>query len=132
RKAISNDPCLILRVDAATVLTGNQVKNGVWQRLRAEPDLPKRWPRTSADDFFTVLTRPQVIIEIDKYGLWERYVPEWNYIRGVLPRERNHSHTIDFHSVETVERCAQVRTTVGRPDLLLLGALFHEIGRAHV
>lgn len=68
---------------------------------------------------------------MDKFGLWERYVPEWNRIRGVLPRERNHSHTIDFHSVETVERCAQVRTTVGRPDLLLLGALFHDIGKGY-
>ena len=131
RNANLNDPGLILRVAAATARTGNPVKNGVWQRLRDVPDLPARWPRTSADDFFTVLTSPQVIIEMDKFGLWERYVPEWNRIRGVLPRERNHSHTIDFHSVETVERCAQVRTTVGRPDLLLLGALFHDIGKGY-
>src|SRR5699024_1032414 len=122
---------MILRVATATARTGNPVINGVWQRLRAVPDLPTRWPRSSADDTFTSFTHPPAIIALEQYGMWERSVPESNYIRGVLPRERTHSHTIDFHSVETVERCAQVRTTVGRPDLLLLGALFHDIGKGY-
>src|SRR5699024_2858892 len=128
RNANANDPGLILRVAAATARTGNPVINGVWQRLRAVPDLPKRWPRTSADDFFTVLTRPQVTIETDKYGPWERYVPVSYDIRSVLPRKRNHSHTIHFRSGDSVAWCAQLRITVGRADLLLLGALFHDIG----
>ena len=131
RNANLDDPGLVLRVAAATARTGNPVKSGVWQRLQAVPNLPPRWPRATVDDFFTVLTRPQVIIEMDRHQLWERYVPEWNHIRGVLPRERNHSHTIDYHSVETVARCSDVRTTVGRPDLLLLGALFHDIGKGY-
>ena len=131
RHANLDDPGLTLRVAAAAARTGNPVKSGVWQQLTSVPPLPSRWPRTTVDDFFTVLTRPQVIIDMDKHGLWQRYVPEWNHIRGVLPRERNHSHTIDYHSVETVARCAEVRTTVARPDLLLLGALFHDIGKGY-
>lgn len=131
RNANLDDPGLVLRVAAATARTGNPVKSGVWNLLKSTPALPPRWPRASVDDFFTLLTSPEVIIEMDQHGLWERFVPEWNHIRGVLPRERTHSHTIDFHSVETVSRCSAVRTTVARPDLLLLGALFHDIGKGY-
>lgn len=46
-----------------------------------------------------------------------------------MPRERTHIHTIDQHSLVTVANCAAVGVSVARPDLLLLGALFHDIGK---
>src|SRR5699024_9940943 len=101
RHANLEDPGLTLRVAAAAARTGNPVKNGVWQLLTSVPPLPSRWPRTTVDDFFTVLTRPQVIIDMDKHDLCHRYLPELSPIRGVLLRERKHSYTIDNHSVKT-------------------------------
>src|SRR5699024_8351924 len=62
---------------------------------------------------------------------WTRLVPEWGHIRGRMPRERTHIHTIDQHSLETVANCAAVGVSVARPDLLYRGALFHDIGKGY-
>ena len=40
-------------------------------------------------------------------------------------------HSVDYHLVATVTRCAEVRTSVARPDLLLLAALYHDLGKGH-
>ena len=72
---------------------------------------------------------PRLIEAMDVHGLWERLVPEWVNIRGLLPRERSHAHTVDYHSILTVARCAEARTSVPRLDLLLLVALYHDIGK---
>ena len=87
------------------------------------------------DDFFAILSSPQytprVIQDLDRYGLWERLVPEWGHVRGLLPRERSHVRAVDHHLIATVTRCAEVRTSVARPDLLLLAALYHDIGKGY-
>ena len=87
------------------------------------------------DDFFAILSSPRctprVIQDLDRYGLWERLVPEWGHVRGLLPRERSHVHAVDHHLIATVTRCAEMRTSVARPDLLLLAALYHDIGKGY-
>ena len=52
-------------------------------------------------------------------------------MRGLLPRERSHVHAVDHHLIATVTRCAEMRTSVARPDLLLLAALYHDIGKGY-
>src|SRR5699024_12869030 len=76
RHANFDDSGLTLRVAAAAARTGIPVKSGVWQQLTSVPPLPSRWSRTTVDDFLTVLTRPQVIIDMDKHGLCQRSDPE--------------------------------------------------------
>ena len=68
---------------------------------------------------------------MDTHGLWERIVPEWVHIRGLMPREPSHINTIDVHCLNTVANCAHVSVNVSRPDLLLLAALFHDIGKGY-
>lgn len=135
RNANLDDAGLVLRVAAASARTGQPVADGVWNRLKSCPPLPERWPAQAAEDFITVLSSPQmtprIIAELDAHGLWEKLIPEWPHIRGRMPRERTHTHSIDYHSVATVARCAENRTAVARPDLLLLSALFHDIGKGY-
>lgn len=129
------DPALLLRVGAAAARTGLPVAEHTWNRLRQLPDLPRVLPATAADDFFSLLASAEhsadVIRELDRRGLWARLVPEWGHIRGRMPRERTHIHTIDQHSLVTVGLCATATVKVPRPDLLLLAALFHDIGKGH-
>ncbi|QCB28722.1 Bifunctional uridylyltransferase/uridylyl-removing enzyme [Corynebacterium endometrii] len=135
RRPDLNDPALVLRVAAASARTGHPVAEGTWERLTQTPPMPERWSAAAADDFFAILSSPEqtprIILDMDRHGLWERFVPEWGHIRGRMPRERTHTHTIDFHSINTVVRCAENRTLVGRPDLLLLAALFHDMGKGY-
>ncbi|WP_156228435.1 [protein-PII] uridylyltransferase [Corynebacterium comes] len=133
RRPDLSDPALLLRVAAASARTGLPVAPHTWQRLRELPELPEILPAAAAEDFFALLSSPlhtaDVVNELDRHGLWVRLVPEWAHIRGRMPRERTHIHTIDQHSLVTVANCAAVGVSVARPDLLLLGALFHDIGK---
>lgn len=131
RRPDLSDPALLLRVAAASARTGLPVSPHTWQRLRDLPDLPAVYPAAAAEDFFELLAHPEVVNDLDHHGLWTRLVPEWEHIRGRMPRERTHIHTIDRHSLETVANCAAVGVSVARPDLLFLAALFHDIGKGY-
>ncbi len=135
RKPNLEDPWLLTRVAAAAARTGKPISESTWDALKTLPAPPERWTRAAVDDFFAILSHPQhspgVIAALDEHGLWELLVPDWAHIRGRLPRERTHIHSIDAHVIDTVAGCAERRTTVARPDLLLLSALFHDIGKGY-
>jgi [protein-PII] uridylyltransferase len=50
-------------------------------------------------------------------------------VRDLPPRDSIHLWTVDRHLVQTTVQAASLATTVQRPDLLLLGALLHDIGK---
>ena len=50
-------------------------------------------------------------------------------MRDLPPRDVVHIWTVDRHLVETVSRASAFTTRVSRPDLLVLGALLHDIGK---
>jgi [protein-PII] uridylyltransferase len=50
-------------------------------------------------------------------------------VRDLPPRDVVHIWTVDRHLVETVSRASAFTTRVSRPDLLILGALCHDIGK---
>ena len=70
-----------------------------------------------------------VVEALDRTGLWGRLFPEWGAVRDLPPRDAAHMWTVDRHLVQTVAHAARLATTVSRPDLLLLGALIHDIGK---
>lgn len=135
KKPDLDDAALPLRVGAAAATTGLPVAEATWSRLVECPTLPEPWPAYATADFFRILSSPdhsqRVVQEMDRHGLWERYVPEWDRIRGLMPREPSHVSTIDEHSLKTVAGCAVATVSVARPDLLVLGALYHDIGKGH-
>lgn len=132
------DPSLLLRVAAAAARTGLPIEQNVWEQLKKLPPMPEdRWPRNAVEDFFSLLSAPEHLVEIirvlDRQGLWGQLIPGWDHIRDRLPRERTHIHTIDQHLVNCVALCAEARLRgpVARPDLLSLAALFHDIGKGY-
>lgn len=135
RRPDLTDPGLVLRVAAAAARTGLPVTEATWQRLQTVPPLPERFTPVVASDFFTVLSSPEntsrVVEKLDEYGLWTGLVPEWEHIRGLMPREPIHVHTIDRHSLVVVGNCAAQGVSVPRPDLLYLAALYHDIGKGY-
>ncbi|MEO6627695.1 MAG: [protein-PII] uridylyltransferase [Aquihabitans sp.] len=70
-----------------------------------------------------------VIEALDHSGLWERYLPEWVGVRNKPQRNAYHRFTVDRHLLETCANAAALVATVDRPDLLLFGALLHDIGK---
>lgn len=129
------DPGLLLRIAAASARTGLPIAEHTWGKLKALPPLTAPWPEAVAFDFFALLSSPEhsaeVITALDQHGLWEPLVPWWAHIRGRMPREPIHIHTIDQHSLVVLGLCASESVNAARPDLLFLAALFHDIGKGY-
>ncbi len=128
------DPGLGIRVAAASAATGIPIAASTLGRLAdTAPELRAPWPREALDDLLVLLTAgPMTVTTIealDRTGLWGRFFPEWGAVRDLPPRDQVHIWTVDRHLVETVSRASAFTTRVSRPDLLVLGALLHDIGK---
>jgi [protein-PII] uridylyltransferase len=128
------DPGLILRVAAASATTGLPISVSTLSRLaESAPELRAPWPRDAVKDLLVLLgAGPATVATIealDRTGLWGRLFPEWGAVRDLPPRDVVHIWTVDRHLVETVLRASAFTTRVSRPDLLVLGALLHDIGK---
>jgi [protein-PII] uridylyltransferase len=70
-----------------------------------------------------------VIEVLDQYHLLERLMPEWLAVRHRPQRNAYHRFTVDRHLLEAAAQAALLIRSVRRPDLLLVGALLHDIGK---
>jgi [protein-PII] uridylyltransferase len=130
----ARDPGLILRVAAASATTGLPMASSTLARLaETAPELRTPWPAQALKDLLVMLAAgPAAVTTIealDRTGLWGRLFPEWGAVRDLPPRDIVHMWTVDRHLVETVSRASAFTTRVSRPDLLVLGALCHDIGK---
>ena len=130
----TRDPTLVLRVAATAARTGMPVAAGTLATLAdTAPELRGPWPRAALDELLSLLgaghRAVDVVEALDRTGLWGRLLPEWGAVRDLPPRDRAHVWTVDRHLVETTAHAARLTTVVARPDLLLLGALLHDIGK---
>ena len=66
---------------------------------------------------------------LDQRGLLVRLIPEWAAVRNRPQRNSFHRFTVDRHLLEAAAEAAALAPNVGRPDLLLVGALLHDIGK---
>ena len=128
------DPGLILRVAAASATTGLPMAASTLARLaETAPELRAPWPAEALKDLLVMLSAgPETVRTVealDRTGLWGRLFPEWGAVRDLPPRDVVHIWTVDRHLVETVSRASAFTTRVSRPDLLILGALCHDIGK---
>jgi len=95
--------------------------------------VPTPWPPEVRDRFIELLACGRsaipVIEALDHAGLWTRLLPEWEPARSRPQHNPYHGYTVDRHLLETVAIAATL--TSPRPDLLLLGALLHDLGKAY-
>lgn len=131
---IASDPSLALRVAAVSAELDAPIARPTLDRLGTEAAAPAgAWPADVLHALLRLLGagRPAVtaIEALDQRGVWIRYLPEWKPVRNRPQRNAYHRFTVDRHLVETAAGAAALQARVSRPDLLLLGALLHDIGK---
>ena len=132
--APGGDPELLLRVARAAAVHDLPIAPFALDRLAAESaPLPVPWPRAARDDFLALLGagRPAVAVleSLDQAGLLGRLIPEWDAVRCRVQHNPVHRFTVDRHLLETAAEAAEHDGEVDRRDLLLVGALLHDIGK---
>ncbi|HXZ77882.1 MAG TPA: [protein-PII] uridylyltransferase, partial [Streptosporangiaceae bacterium] len=129
----ATDPVLPLRAAAAAAQAGLALAPRALARLAGCPPLPVPWPAEARDALAALLGTGQAAIGVwealDQEELITRLLPDWERVRNRPQRNPLHTFTVDRHLVETAARAAALTRTVARPDLLLIAALLHDIGK---
>ncbi|MEV7187694.1 [protein-PII] uridylyltransferase [Kitasatospora sp. NPDC093102] len=128
------DPVLPLRAAAAAAQNGLTVSYATVRRLAAEcRPLPVPWPDEAREQLVTLLGAGESAVPVweamEAEGLVRRLLPDWERVRCRPQRNAVHRWTVDRHLVETAVRAAAMTRRVARPDLLLVAALLHDIGK---
>jgi [protein-PII] uridylyltransferase len=131
---ISRDPTVVLRLAAAAARLDTRIAPSTLDRLNAElPVFPDPWPAGAVNELCAVFLagRPaiDVIESLDTRNLVSRILPEWEVVRCKPQRNAFHRFTVDRHLLECIANAAALAPRVSRPDLLVLGALFHDLGK---
>ena len=128
------DPVLTLRAAAAAAESGLPLSRHLVRHLRdtAQP-LPVPWPAEAREELVTLLGAGESTVAVwealEAEGIVTRLLPDWERVHCRPQRNPVHTWTVDRHLVETAVRASFLTRRVGRPDLLLVAALLHDIGK---
>ncbi|MFD7103597.1 [protein-PII] uridylyltransferase [Streptomyces celluloflavus] len=130
------DPVLVLRAAAAAARAGLPLAMHAIRRCglaMAVHPLPVPWPAEAREQLVTLLgAGPHTVPvweSLEAEGIVTRLLPDWERVRCRPQRNPVHTWTVDRHLVETAVRAAALTRRVHRPDLLLIAALLHDIGK---
>lgn len=81
---------------------------------------------------------------MNQWGILGRLIPDFGRIVGQMQHDLFHAYTVDQHTLRAIKfirrfthstyahefpQCSQVMSEVERPELLVLAALFHDVGK---
>ena len=128
------DPGLLLRAAAAAARADLLLSPYTLKVLAVHgPPVPEPWPSEVRWSFLRLLAGGRsavpVLEQLDQEGLLSRLLPEWDRVRSLPQRHPWHRYTVDRHLIEAAAAASELTRDVDRPDLLLVAALLHDIGK---
>ena len=131
-----SDPTLVLQAAVAAARNECRIGRETLDRLHDEvAPWPGTWPLGATDELVALLLEGhrsiRVLEALDQRELFSRLLPEWEPNRSKPQRNAYHRFTVDRHLWEAAANAAQLIDRVTRPDLLVLGALFHDLGKGY-
>ncbi|HXH77840.1 [protein-PII] uridylyltransferase [Nocardioides sp.] len=128
------DPSLLLRAAAEAAQRDAVLAPATAARLARESSaLPTPWPAPARDALIRLLASGTGLLPVwetlEETGALAGFLPEWERIRMLPHASPIHRFTVDRHVVETCVEASALIRSVARPDVLLVAALLHDIGK---
>ena len=133
----AQDPLLLLRAATEAAERDLVLAPTTAARLVREiPPLPDPWPAEARDLFVRLLAAGPGLLGVwetlDETGALDLVLPEWERVRLLPHASVVHRFTVDRHLVETCIEASQLIRRVARPDVLMVAALLHDIGKGQL
>jgi [protein-PII] uridylyltransferase len=131
-----DDQSLVFRIAAGAARSGYPLSRQALLTLSANVGLAAEpWAERTRQSFVSLLGTGQQLVPtveaLEQYGLFNRFLPEWRHVRSLPQRNAFHTFNVDRHLLQTVVNATALVREVSRPDLLLVGALLHDIGKGY-
>lgn len=146
-RRLAEDPTLAVRAVAAAASEGTHLGRATAESLAAQiaelGALP--WDAATRGALLRVLRRGReavpALTDAGELGVLSALLPEWAPLRGAPQRNPLHRYDVDTHLVETVaelgaivdgaldERHGAIFERLDEPEVLLLAALLHDVGK---
>jgi [protein-PII] uridylyltransferase len=132
----AGDRSLILRAAAAAAIAGAPLGTAAVDTLAASAAPPgDPWPDEARHALVALLGSGPALVPVvemlDQRGLLVRVLPEWTAVRSRPQRNAYHRFTVDRHLCETAVEASALTRQVSRPDLLVVGAWLHDLGKGY-
>jgi [protein-PII] uridylyltransferase len=130
------DQSLVFRVAASAARLGLPLSRHALRTLSANVISPgEQWTERTRRAFISLLGSGRFMVAtveaLEQYDLFSLFLPEWRHVRSLPQRNAFHVYTVDRHLLTTVANATELVRDVARPDLLLVGALLHDIGKGY-
>lgn len=133
----TEDACLLLRAAAEAAERDLVLEPTTAARLVAEvPALTEPWPAEARDLLVRLLAAGPGLLPVwetlDETDALDSFLPEWERVRLLPHASTVHRFTVDRHLVETCIEASALIRRVSRPDVLMVAALLHDIGKGQL
>ena len=146
-RRLADDPSLALRGLAAGAARGLHLGRETSTRLARELERvgTLRWTEAERSALLSILRHGPdalpALADADATGLLTALLPDWPQVRGVPQRNPFHVYDLDTHLAQTVAELGELRDGVrdprhstiweglDEPEVLLLGAWLHDVGK---
>jgi [protein-PII] uridylyltransferase len=130
----AEDPVLLLRAAAEAAERDVVLAPPTAARLAREcAPLPDPWPPEARRLLVRLLASGPGLLgtweTLEETGALAQILPEWERIRLLPHASAIHRFTVDRHVVETCVEASSLIRQVARPDVLMVAALLHDIGK---
>ena len=131
-----DEPSFVFRFAATAAHAGVPLGGRSLRLLASRGPAPGEvWSESTRRAFVSLLGAGPALVPtaeaLERYGLFSRFLPEWRAVSSLPQRNAFHTYTVDRHLLQTVANASESVREVSRPDLLLLGALLHDLGKGY-
>ncbi|GEP36919.1 bifunctional uridylyltransferase/uridylyl-removing enzyme [Nocardioides psychrotolerans] len=130
----AEDPVLLLRAAVAAAERDAVLAPATAARLVREcSPLPDPWPAEARQLLVRLLASGRSLLGVwetlEETGALSGFLPEWERVRLLPHASVIHRFTVDRHVIETAIEASSLIRGVARPDVLMVSALLHDIGK---